>query len=689
MTGWSVRGRRLPALDGLRALAVIAVVAYHLGFGWARGGYLGVDLFFVLSGFLITSLLLEEHEASDRIALGAFWGRRARRLLPALFAMVTVVMAFIVLDGRYGNSAFIATFDLSSLRPQALASLFYVANWQLIATHHSYFAQFSAPSPFQHTWSLAIEEQFYLVWPFLTLALITGGLARRRRVGISTTTLIAVASATLMAVLFVPGADPSRIYYGTDTRIQDLAVGALLAWLTARRPETPPRIERLLAAIAPLALCGLLALMALAGSAVAIGNGADAGGIPSNFMFEGGFLVASVLCAIVIADVRRDGSVLARGLSWRPVVAVGVVSYGIYLWHWPVIVLVTPESTGHGGAELLVERLAIIAVLVVASYFLVELPIRRRWFPPWAEWTLLGVGLAVAIVAVLIGTTPSLVIRSHERAALLRYAPTTPATGSGGVVGTVRGLGPVTAQHPLRVVLIGDSMLYIAGPGVDAALDATGEVRSYNRAFPGWGITKDPSWRGYVRHQVASTHADVALVTTGWDDAAATEHPAAYEQTLRQLVAVAESAGAKAVVFLQYPLTSPLDDEGVASKVASTQRGEVAWNAAVAAMPALEPGRVLYFPIAASVELDGRYSPWIPPPRDPTSPIGTWDRVRRVDGVHLCAPGISLYAAAIGADVSTSFHVPAPAPGWWVDGWQHNEIVASGQEFCPADHPGS
>ncbi|HLK45787.1 MAG TPA: acyltransferase, partial [Acidimicrobiales bacterium] len=487
MDGWSVRGRHLPALDGLRALAVAAVVAYHLSYGWARGGYLGVDLFFVLSGFLITSLLLEEREATGSIRLAAFWGRRARRLLPALVVMVAAVMVFLVAEGREGNSAFVAGFDLVSLRPQAFAALFYYSNWWLIHVQQSYFTQFSTPSPFQHTWSLAIEEQFYLAWPFITLALAAKGLAARRRAGITAATVIAVGSAVLMAVLFTPGGDPSRLYYGTDTRIQDLAVGTLLAWLTARRPETPPRLARALTVVAPAALCGLLALMAVAGT-----SSGPTAGEPTGYMFEGGFLVASVLSAIVIADVRREGSALRAIFSWRPLVAIGLVSYGIYLWHWPVIVLLTPATVaGATGAGLLAVRLAVLAAAVLVSYFAIELPVRRGRLPRPAQWTVYPAAACAVVAAVVIGTTPSFVIKSYVRATLLRYAPTTPPTGSGGVAGQVPiDLGrAVSRSDPLRVVLVGDSMLNLAGPGVVAALDATGEVRATNRSFDGWGTS--------------------------------------------------------------------------------------------------------------------------------------------------------------------------------------------------------
>ncbi|HEV3327782.1 MAG TPA: acyltransferase [Acidimicrobiales bacterium] len=677
MTGWSVRGRRLPALDGLRALAVLAVLAYHLDFSWARGGYLGVDLFFVLSGYLITSLLLEEHEDEGTIRLAAFWGRRARRLLPALFAMVTAVMVFVVLEGREGNTGFIAGFDLSQLRSEAFATLLYVANWWQIVEHHSYFAQFSAPSPLQHTWSLAIEEQFYLLWPFVTLGLLAKGLATRRRLGLWVSVGIAAASTVLMGLLFVHG-DPSRAYYGTDTRIADLAVGAVLAWLTARRPETPAAIARWLRATAPVALGLLVVLMVTAGTA---------GGIPDNFMFRGGFLVASALCAIVIADVRREGSVLALGFTLRPVVAVGLVSYGIYLWHWPVIVFLTPQSSGLTGAALLWARLGVIAALTVVSYYVIELPVRRGRIPLRARWVLYPLAIAVTVAAILIATTPSFVIKSYVRAALVRYAPAEPVRGAGGLQGQtpIRVGHPISRSDPLRIVLLGDSMLAVSQPGVVAALDATGEVQATGEGFPGFGIATDPAWRGFVRHWVSTTHADVVYFTTDWDGPLA-RHPAAYRRTMLELVDVARAAGASGVVFLQYPKTDPSEAVTAQQRAAAAQDIE-AWNAAVAGVPALAPGRAVYFPIAPSVELDGAYSPWVPPPRDPSAPRATWDRIRRVDGVHLCPPGISLYAAAIAADTSSSFALPEPKGPWWVNGWQRAPIIATGDEFCPADHP--
>ena len=513
------------------------------------------------------------------------------------------------------------------------------------------------------------------------MAVLARGLRQRRRAGVAVSVALVAASTALMAILFVPGTDPSRVYYGTDTRLADLAVGATLAWLTARRPETPPRIATLLRVAGPVALVGLLVLMVTAG---------NAGGIPSDFMFRGGFLVACILCALVIAEARLDTSLLTRGFSLKPVVAVGIVSYGIYLWHWPVIVFFTQQSTGLSGAALLVGRLGIIAVLVVASYYLVEQPFRRQRIPIGARRILYVAGVAVTVVAILVATTPSLVVRSSVHATLVRYAPADPPGGSGGLAGQVAiPIGhEISRTDRLRVVLIGDSMMEIAGPGIRAALQSTGEVRVRSDGFPGWGTTIDPTWRTYVAQAVTRAHADLVLMSTGWDGTEALRHPAAYRATLAELVATARAAGAAGVVFVQYPQTMPIAATTRAAAAANTASID-AWNAVAASMPAALPGLAMYLPVASAVELHGAFSAWLAPPRDPSAPEATWDRVRWVDGVHLCPPGIVLYAAPIAADVAAVWRTPEPRDGWWLNGWQRAAAVRTGEQSCPADHPAS
>src|SRR5580700_703160 len=208
-----VRGsqRYLPGLDGLRAIAVGAVVAYHVDLGWAQGGLLGVGVFFTLSGYLITDLLLGQQESTDKLQLADFWLRRARRLLPALFVMLAVVTAWVTIADRV---------RLSSLRGAVGAAAGYYSNWYLIGTHSSYFSRFAPPQPLDHLWSLAVEEQFYLIWPWL---LLLGILAIRKRPQavrwlVVPTLALAAGSAALMLLLYQPGYDPTRIYEGTDTR---------------------------------------------------------------------------------------------------------------------------------------------------------------------------------------------------------------------------------------------------------------------------------------------------------------------------------------------------------------------------------------------------------------------------------------------------------------------------------------
>ncbi len=306
----AVTGHHLPALNGLRALAVLGVMAYHLQLGWASGGYLGVDLFFVLSGFLISTLLLEEWLATGAVSLANFWGRRAKRLLPALFLVVAALGVYLVVNAHLGGPGANGLVDLSALRGDALATLLYVGNWHAIYAHQSYFAQFSTPSPLQHTWSLAIEEQFYLVWPPALLLLVRSARRSWRQVGTLVVTGVGLLSAGLMAFLFHPGGDPTRVYYGTDTRLFDLMAGATVAFLAAGRPQPGLKARRVLHMAAPASAALLGVFWVISGTSA---------GLPKDFMFQGGFLLCAVLAAVVVADVRLlDPGPLSRLLSVRP-----------------------------------------------------------------------------------------------------------------------------------------------------------------------------------------------------------------------------------------------------------------------------------------------------------------------------------------------------------------------------------
>ena len=387
--------RYRPGLDGVRAVAVLAVLLYHGQVGWARGGFVGVDIFFVLSGFLITGLLLAEWRHWGSLDLRRFWLRRARRLLPALLLVLVAV--------SLGAAAFASPAERGALRGDALATLGYVANWRFVLSNQSYFAQYDEPSPLRHMWSLGIEEQFYLLFPLLLLALLTLGLRRR---GLAVVLgLGAVTSAALAVALYTPGADPSRIYYGTDTRLEALLVGAVAAVLARERVRTRPAAYLSMAGRdVPLPGRGSIGLFALAGLAAVVIAARDNAG----WLYEGGFLVVAVLAVLVVVAAADDRSTTARLLSWEPLRRVGLISYGLYLWHWPVYVALTPDRVGVTGPALLALRLAVTGLLAVGSYVLVERPIRagvlgRRWSGRRLRPLFAG-ALAAVVALVLAGT---------------------------------------------------------------------------------------------------------------------------------------------------------------------------------------------------------------------------------------------------------------------------------------------
>jgi len=367
--------RYVPALDGLRALAVSAVVLYHLDSEWAPGGLLGVTVFFVLSGYLITDILHRQWTASSRINLGDFWIRRARRLLPALLAMLTGVALWLVV---------FAPSRLSALSGQWIAALLYYSNWYLLLHHVSYFAQFGPPSPFDHLWSLAVEEQFYLVWPLLFVFSLF--FIKRRWMLVSLILVYALSSALWMAVLYQPGLDPSRVYYGTDTRAFSLLIGAAFALVwplkgQAKATGSPARrIPPLLLDIGgSAAVIGLFLCFLLIGQYTPV-------------LYRGGMVVVSLMAALLVVALVHPATHLAAVFAWKPLRWVGVRSYGIYLWHYPVIVLTSPTNTA-GDVSIARDLVQVVVSVGLAalSWRYIEQPIRKGALG--RAWRRLSVGL--------------------------------------------------------------------------------------------------------------------------------------------------------------------------------------------------------------------------------------------------------------------------------------------------------
>ena len=395
--------RYMPGLDGLRAIAVLAVIAFHLGFDWAPGGMLGVGVFFTLSGYLITDILLAQLNARGRIKLGAFWLARARRLLPALFLMLAIVTAWVTVFGPAQPDQF---------REGVISAIFYVNNWQQIFADVSYFARFEAEGPLDHLWSLSVEEQFYILWPFLLL--IGVKLVHERplpsgvRPRLALLTIAgALASTILMAVLYEPSFDPSRLYFGTDTRAGGLLFGAALAMVWPSRKLSRRIAPQARNTLDALGVVGLLVI------ALMIWRNGEL----SPFLYRGGFMVLSLATVLVLMPLTHPACRLGRWMGMLPLRWVGVRSYAIYLWQTPVIVLTTPQGVQHED-DLVRSLMQVAAIFAIAalSWRFVEEPIRHgaigrffsrrravgwKWetFAPPMRAAIVGTGLILVIAA--------------------------------------------------------------------------------------------------------------------------------------------------------------------------------------------------------------------------------------------------------------------------------------------------
>lgn len=534
--------RRRPgihALDGLRAVAVALVVADHGGLPGMSGGFIGVDLFFVLSGFLITALLFDELDRTGRIDLAGFWIRRGRRLLPALVLMVLTVAI---------THELLPSDAVVGLREDAIAAFFWMANWRFVAQHTDYFTEAGTRSPLQHTWSLGVEEQYYFLWPLLVIAIavLLGTRARRRgrRASIGAVRLTvfllasagAAASAALAEVLAALPSEAARdrVYFGTDTRAQALLVGAAAAavlvgdWpaLTAGWSVVRTRAGLWVARLLPLA--GLAVLAAVAHRAT--GSAAE---------FHGGLLTIVAVSAIaVIGPVAlHQSGLVAQILAQPPLVWLGTISYGVYLWHWPVFLVLNGQRTGWSGWRLFAARCAVTLVVAAVSWWVVEEPI-RRWRPMRIVLLPLGAalsGTAVVVTVLVVPVVDRPTAQTGVTSEVAQAAAVSPSPPDGSqAAGEQHQLHHRLPRHdpdrPRTVSVFGDSigwtvMHYLpATPGYDF-IDHTVVGCSIVRAGPyrwaGKSIDQGPQcdgWPARWARQIAADQPDVVLLFVGrWE----------------------------------------------------------------------------------------------------------------------------------------------------------------------------
>jgi peptidoglycan/LPS O-acetylase OafA/YrhL len=651
----------VPGLDGLRAAAVIAVLVFHAGY--LQGGFLGVDLFFALSGFLITSLLIRDSDGGTA-NLMTFWGRRFRRLLPAVFVMIAVIATW---SWWFGSAA-----DLDGVKNDGPWAVVYMANWHFIADSTGYWASFAQPSMFDHLWSLAIEEQFYVLWP-LAVAAIWAWSRRPQRTLVVVAIVGSVVSLVTMLVLY-QGGDPTRVYMGTDTRAASLLVGALAATTPARAlarrvvARLGDRIDLLIAAIGAGILWSWFAI-----------DGASA-----SALYRGGLLLHSLACATIVVLVATAPS--GRSLSvlgWRPLAWIGVLSYGLYLWHWPLYVIMSPERMGIDGVGLAVIRIAASFVAAYVSYRIVEDPLRHR-----VRWVRGRPGVVV-LVASVVGLLAYLFVLPEPETEIAAFDPTivtVAPVGDAAPDGTVAPgetddvvvdddagesagdttVPPVAAVPPAErrtissAIWAGDSVAFDLAPAVDAALTDAGLTMGAG-SYPGirlLGPNDSLRLTSQLDDRIAAASADtVLIVVSTWDTDIDDED---YAAGLVELAALLPSDGQLIVVS-----SPPTGDDEV--------NVELDRLAAVAAEVAEGSGGHIVFLDAGDV--------WAEPAVLDANGDGAPERKR--DLTHVCPAGAANFAAWLATTLDADFDGLDPvdpsqwAGGEWVSDPRYDEPVGA------------
>ncbi|GAA4720807.1 Peptidoglycan/LPS O-acetylase OafA/YrhL, contains acyltransferase and SGNH-hydrolase domains [Promicromonospora umidemergens] len=604
------RGGHLPALDGLRGVAILGVLLFHAGH--LGGGFLGVDLFFALSGYLITDLLLREIRVSGTVSLSAFWGRRVRRLLPAL---VTLLVGVTVLTWALGDT---------DLRRSALSDGPWVqanlVNWHLLGESAGYWEGLGASRVFGHLWSIAVEEQFYLVWPVVLL--LVARRSRRVETWVAwTAVVVSVASLVLMLALFDP-ADTTRVYTGTDTRAFSLMLGALVATEPARRA-----LERLVGRRAGVVLALLVAVLALLWWV--------ADGEASPWLFQGGLFAHSLLAALVVVlCVRAPGSLPARAFGWRPLRALGLVSYSLYLWHWPVFLLLPEQRLGLTGWAHTLVVCAVSILLATLSTVLVENPVRFR-----ARWAKGRSGL-VAFVAAMVALALFWVVVPR---------PAGPEIDAD-AVGSVSESGASSGAELSTVLFMGDSIAAGEALPLEAAMTASGLALESIAADGGGGVVgplAESTWAD-LPGAIASAEPDVIVYQlTTYDWGTEQQQHDGYER----LVRTATDAGAE-LVFVPFPPIRP--DDFYAPHMDELDR-----TADVAREVAAGSG-------GRAVVLDSS-AVW----GDTYQRERDGEPDRSTDGIHTCQQGAARFAGWLLGELATRYSgfVPADPQEWLDDGW--------------------
>ncbi len=654
---------RIGGLDGLRGLAVAGVLLFHDDL--LIGGFLGVDLFFALSGFLITGLLLAEHGSSGRIDLVLFWKRRARRLLPAALLFLILITPLMYVFGTIAQ--------VESARDGVVPAMLYVANWAQIADSAQYWALFTDPSPLTHLWSLAVEEQFYVLWPLIALLVLRG---KRARLQLGVVTAVGIVVSFVAMLVLFDAASPTRVYMGTDTRAASILVGALAAVVSLDR-----RLQQLATRVPSVVAAGQLLLI---GGVVAMWATID--GSSSTALYRGLLLLHSSACAVLAASIWITARTpVIRGLEVSPLRWLGTISYGLYLWHWPVFIIIDEASTGFSRPVVSVLRWSVSLAIAAASFRFLEAPIRygRQLGSARSGLSALAAAAVLVVVAAQVTPRPATATLSIEatRITLPVTASSEPdvrsttSDGAGGattspansspvttsmVEGPVATLAPSTStldSAPDRlepdpsaptigsVAWQGDSVAFDSAPGVIAALSASGPT-VVAQTFLGVGLVDHDNIHPialFVDPLVATPPDLVVFMLSGWDGV----FDESTQQTAFDNYADAWRNLGTTLVVLEPPPVDPTRHENTTDTMLAIAR----------ARSAQFPDEVV---VLNSDELWGEFVADID---------GDGQPERKPDGVHVCPTGAALLGYWLTTELASLFNgVTAAEPSLWVGG---------------------